>query len=148
MYFDEQRLRAVWFQNDIPVIVRRNLKGQGLRIRLEYSAENFRWLRGDKPTVPVWNRDKEFWEAPKAWFNDLVDRFLDRFGKVYIIQPHREQEKCSPACKNAVRHECQCSCLGKYHGAGNDGSWFEVSDTFACRWKEQELACRLMVSRR
>jgi hypothetical protein len=35
------------------------------------------------------------WEIPKAWFNDTVDRALARFGKVYIVQPFREQEICS-----------------------------------------------------
>jgi hypothetical protein len=30
---------------------------------------------------------------------------------------------------------------------GNDGSWFEVSDTFASRWGDQQLACRLLSSR-
>jgi hypothetical protein len=33
--------------------------------------------------------------------------------------------------------------MGANHGAGNDGSWFEVSDTFSTRWGERELACRL-----
>jgi hypothetical protein len=83
----------------------------------------------------------------KAWFNDFVERSLVQYGNVYIIQPYREQEKCSPACQNAVGHECQCSCMGLYHGAGNDGSWFEVSGTFATRWGSQELACRLMTAK-
>lgn len=30
-----------------------------------------------------------YWELPKSWFNDLVDRALQRYGKVYIIQPYR-----------------------------------------------------------
>jgi hypothetical protein len=62
-----------------------------------------------------------------------VDRSLAKYSKVYIIQPYREHEKCAPACQNAIGHECQCSCMGLYHGAGNDGSWFEVSETFATR---------------
>ena len=33
------------------------------------------------------------------------------------------------------------------HGIGNDGSWFEVSDTFSTRWGERELACRLLTAR-
>jgi hypothetical protein len=37
--------------------------------------------------------------------------------------------------------------MGANHGFGNDGSWFEVSETFATRWGEEELACRLMVKR-
>ncbi|WP_354134437.1 hypothetical protein [Bradyrhizobium sp. S3.9.1] len=68
-------------------------------------------------------------------------------SKVYIIQPYREQEICARACQEAQGHECQCSCMGANHGVGNDGSWFEVSDTFSTRWGERELACRLLTAR-
>jgi len=37
---------------------------------------------------------------------------LAKYSKVYVIQPYREQEKCSPTCQNAIGHECQCSCMG------------------------------------
>ena len=40
---------------------------------------------------------------------------------------------------------CQCECIGANHGAGNDGSWFEVSDTFPTRWNELDLAWRLLI---
>jgi hypothetical protein len=92
-------------------------------------------------------RDGCHWELPKSWFNDFVDRALKRYGKVYIIQPYREQEICARACQEALGHECQCSCMGANHGIGNDGSWFEVSDTFSTRWGERELACRLLTAR-
>ena len=84
---------------------------------------------------------------PKSWFNDFVDRALRRYGKVYIIQPYREQEICAQACQEAQGHECQCSCMGANHGIGNDGNWFEVSDAFSTRWGERELACRLLTAR-
>ena len=35
--------------------------------------------------------------------------------------------------------------MGANHGAGNDGSWFEVNETFATRWGKRDLSCRLMV---
>lgn len=94
--------------------------------------------------MPKWSFQHEFWELPKSWFNDFVDRSLQRFGQVYIFQPYREQEVCAPACQKAEGHECQCSCMGKNHGAGNDGSWFEVSETFATRWGDKVIACRLL----
>jgi hypothetical protein len=50
------------------------------------------------------------------------------------------------ACLGAEKHECQCSCMGANHGAGNDGSWFEITDYFATRWGERSLACRLLVA--
>ena len=35
--------------------------------------------------------------------------------------------------------------MGEYHGSENpEGRWFVVSDTFAVRWEDKELACRLL----
>ncbi len=141
---DRLTLKYVWNQKQIPVVLRRAGKGERLRVRLPYEKLNRYWLQNGKRRSPVWINDIQCWELPKIWFNDFVNRSLERYGKVYIIQPYREQEKCAPACQNAVGHECQCSCMGAHHGAGNDGTWFEVSDTFATRWDKRELACRLL----
>jgi hypothetical protein len=140
----DERLLAVWKQNSIPVILRRGGKGQCLRVRLPYGENNRQWLQSGRRISPTWSSSGRYWETPKAWFNDLVERSLVKYRKLYIIQPFREQEKCAPACMNAVGHECQCSCMGANHGVGNDGSWFEASDIFATRWGELHLACRLM----
>lgn len=144
---DDEELRKVWRQAEVPVIIRRRKKGQQHRLRLPYRDNNREWLQNDRSIGPVWFPQWHYWEIPKAWFNDFVNRALHRFGAVYIIQPYREQEKCAPACMNAVGHECQCSCMGENHGAGNDGSWFVVSEAFATRWNEEEWACRLLQSR-
>ena len=41
--------------------------------------------------------------------------------------------------------ECQCSCMGENHGSQSPaGRWRVVSDTFATRWNDEELACRLV----
>lgn len=144
---DSEDLKRVWNQKNIPVILRRTGKGQLLRARLPFSDGNRQWLQHDKRNSPSWVSDGKYWELPKAWFNNFVERALIRYGKVYVIQPYRKQEKCSPACLNAQGHECQCSCMGANHGMGNDGSWFEVSDTFATRWGAQHVACRLMTAK-
>ena len=144
---DKLTLNYVWGQEQIPVVLRRPGKGQRLRVRVPFAETNRHWLQNERRVSPIWIAGKKYWELPKAWFNDFVERSLVKFGKVYVIQPYRDQEKCSPACQNATGHECQCSCMGLYHGAGNDGSWFEVSHTFATRWGDQELACRLMTTR-
>jgi hypothetical protein len=144
---DGEQLTSIWNQREIPVILRRTGKGELLRLRLPYAETNRSWLHNNRRTSPAWNTGKRCWEIPKAWFNDFVERALTTFGAVYVIQPYREQENCSPACLNAVGHECQCSCMGRNHGAGNDGSWFEISETFATRWGDQTLACRLMRTR-
>ena len=146
MHFDAKQLNWVWNQKQIPVILRRGGKGQRIRLRLPYSSDNRSWLKGCHRTSPAWIKEGKYWETPKAWFNDLVDRAMDRYKKVYVVQPYREQEKCAPACMNATGHECQCSCMGANHGAGNDGSWFEVSETFAVRSGDLHLACRLMTA--
>ena len=140
----DERSKRVWNQKEIPVVLRRDGKGERLRVRIPFAPDNLAWLKNGKRIWPVWVKKHNCWEIPKAWFNDFVVRALHRYRYLYIIQPFREQEKCSPACLNAVGHECQCSCMGANHGAGNDGSWFEVSDTFAFRWGDRHLACRLM----
>lgn len=140
-------IKHVWNQTNVPVIIRRAKAGQKHRLRLPFSETNRDWLRNNRRDRPVWLTDGKYWEIPKAWFNDFVERSLKRYGQVWIIQPYRESEKCAPACMNARGHECQCSCMGENHGAGNDGSWFEVSEAFAIRWNEEELAARLLVAK-
>lgn len=141
-------LNYVWKQKLIPVVLRRTGRGEKLRARLPFADDNRQWLQNGRRSAPEWiGGSHAYWEMPKSWFNDFVDRTLHRYGKVYIIQPYREQEICARACQEAQGHECQCSCMGANHGAGNDGSWFEVSDTFSARWGERELACRLLTAR-
>ena len=142
------KLNSVWSQREIPVVLRRAGKGERLRVRLPFSDDNRQWLQNGRRIGPEWFGGKDaYWELPKAWFNDFVDRALSRYGKVYIVQPYREQEICAPACQEARGHVCQCSCMGANHGSGRDGSWFEVSETFSTRWGEREIACRLLTAR-
>jgi hypothetical protein len=140
----EAEIGRVWRQGVVPVLWRTGKKGGPLYVKLPYDVFNRSWLKKPRGRDPVWNQVEKRWEVPVAWFNDLVEKCLTRFGRVYIVQPFREQEKCSPACQNAQGHICECSCMGEHHGAGNDGSWFEVSDTFSTRWGANEVACRLL----
>ncbi|MGY2051634.1 hypothetical protein [Methylobacterium sp. JK268] len=145
---DRLTLRYVWEQKQIPVVLRRTERGKKLRARLPFKEGNRQWLQNGRRMTPEWMADGAYWELPKSWFNDFVDRALQRYGKVYIIQPYRAQEICARACQEARGHECQCSCMGANHGVGYDGSWFEVSDTFSARWGVRELACRLLTVNR
>jgi hypothetical protein len=140
----DARLIAIWNQRTTPVLLRRGGKGEKIRVRLPYSDDNRAWLKNTRRHDPAWSKEHQCWEIPKSWFNDLVERALERYRAIYIIQPFREQEICAPACMNAKGHECQCSCMGANHGQGGDGSWFEVSEAFATRWGQRELACRLL----
>lgn len=147
------RLSEIWHQSKIPVILRRDGPLEKHRLRVpENGVKCFDWInslgkgkKGSGRIYGIWMG--EYWEIPKAWFTNFVNGCLERYGKVYVIQPYNEQEKCARACMTAERHECQCSCMGANHGAGFDGSWFEVSETFATRWKGRELACRLMTQK-
>lgn len=141
---EKERLRQVWEQGTIPVLFRRG-PGQALLMRLPYSPTNRAWLQRAGRNNPKWVAGSKHWEVPQAWFNRLVKQSLETFGRVYIIQPYREQEKCAPACWNAEGDECQCSCMGANHGSHSSNSgWRVVSDTFATRWGEQHIACRLV----
>jgi len=73
--------------------------------------DNREWLQIGKRATPIWIIKLQCWEIPKSWFNEFIARALKKHRRLYIIQPYREQEKCSPACLNAVDHECQCSCM-------------------------------------
>lgn len=138
------RIQNIWSQSQIPVIYRGG-KGKKLLIRLPFKDDNRQFLKSNKRNNPEWVKDKKYWICPASWFNDIVRRTLGRWESVYVIQPYVEQEKCAPACWNAEGHECQCSCMGANHGSHNSGAgWFVVSDTFATRWNNSELACRLM----
>ncbi|MQP64882.1 hypothetical protein GE253_05920 [Niveispirillum sp. SYP-B3756] len=138
------KLRKIWNQGKIPVALRRTGPWELLRVRIPHSELNYKWLKNGRKSSPIWIRSENYWEIPKSWFNDFVERSLEDYGQLYIIQPYREKEKCASACLHAEGHECQCSCMGQNHGTGNDGTWFEISDAFACKWGEKKYACRLM----
>lgn len=151
-----ENLRRIWRQNTTPVIVRKG-RGHRLHVKLpnpssdmEQQRQARQFLQKVKPNgrLPEWLVRYNGWGLPQSWFNALVELLLNRFGSLYVIQPYRAQEKCAPMCMTAVGHECECSCMGANHGAGGPGSgWFVVSDTFATRWGNEELACRLMIRR-
>lgn len=136
--------KAIWNNHNIPVLLRRG-DSQAIRLRMPYYADNRTWLRnGERKKMPAWISDGKYWELPASRFNELVEMFLNRFGQVYILQPYREKEVCSPSCMNAKGFECQCSCFGANHGVGNDGRWFEVSEAFAVQYGPKKLGCRLL----
>jgi hypothetical protein len=139
-----EQLKRVWSNPSVPVLYRRGA-GNPLLARLPYASTNRSWLWESGRKRPVWLTSKKYWELPQAWFSDLVKRCLDKYGQVYIIQPFRAQEKCAPACWNAEGEICECSCMGANHGSSHPGGrWKIVSETFATRWGERELACRLL----
>lgn len=139
-----EQLRQLWNQTAIPVLYRRG-PGNPLLVRLPFDPTNRAWLQISGRKNPLWDARAKSWELPQGWFNDLVTRCLERFGRAYIVQPYREQEKCAPACWTAQGEVCECSCMGVNHGASSPGGhWKIVSEAFATRWGERQFACRLL----
>ncbi len=144
MTHDERAATMVWNNGAIPVILRRG-GGQPVRLRVPFSNDNRKWLKdGPRKKEPEWNKKDRYWELPSSRFNEIVKMVLDRYDQIYIIQPYREKEVCARACMEAEGFECQCSCMGANHGSSNQSGWFEVSETFAVRYGERILACRLL----
>lgn len=139
-----ERLSIVLAQKRVPVLIRRG-KGQLPRIQLPFDLTNRAWLRASGMNNPTWVAADKQWEVPQSRFTELVNRCLERFGQVWVVQPYNEQEKCAPACWDAKLEECQCSCMGVNHGSrGPNGRWKIVSENFATRWLGARMAARLM----
>jgi hypothetical protein len=142
---EEQRMLEIWKQYPIPVVFRPRGK-QKLMLKIPYQyGSNFEWLRMDHRVRPVWNRQFKCWEVPRGWFEEIAARLLQRFSKLYVIQPYRTAEKCAPACWNALGLTCECSCMGEHHGSGQPpGKWHIVSETCAVSWHGRRYGSRLI----
>lgn len=141
----DPRLREIWKQEKIPVVFREG-KSKPLLIRLPYAPNNKQLLKANHRNDPEWVKQYQCWRTPASWFEDIVKRALIKYGQVYVIQPFQEKQKCSPACWNARGIQCECSCMGEHHGAGNPvGKWHIVSETFAVSWGDKTYSCRLIV---
>lgn len=142
----DPELYRIWKkQKQLPVILRRSKPP--ILIKLPDSNDNQSWLKDAHIRWPWWNTKLECWEVPQTWFDEVITRAARRWGAVYVIQLHREQQKCAPACWNAQGFHCECSCMGENHGSGKpDGKWYEVSDTLALQWGDKKYACRLITA--
>lgn len=138
----------VWRNGKVPVVYRPGAK-QPLLVRLPEIGLEWRdyeedWLRGNGRSIYFHPKYKA-WEVPRSRFDEVIKLSLKRFGSCWIIQEFRERQQCAPACWNAKRFKCECSCLGANHmGRALD---HVVSDTFAFEWGERKLSCRLVTRR-
>ena len=140
------RLDRILRQTDAPVVIRLG-KAHRLRVLLPFADDNRLWLQQGMKSRPVWLRSEKRWDLPANHFNVFVRRALERYGRLWVVQPYKEHEVCAPACWNAVGHECQCSCMGANHGSQSGEGFFVVNDTFAVRYGNEHVACRLMTLR-
>lgn len=140
---NDPKLNEIWKQAQVPVIFRRD-EGD-LMVKMPYHDDNRRWLHKGRRSQPTYDGQYKCWLLPRSCFSELSQRFLNRFGEVYVIQPHNEKEVCAPACWSAHGLECECSCLGKNHGSGQpDGRWYILSETCAVRWGEKHYRWSLL----
>jgi hypothetical protein len=144
MSTQDPKLKEIWHQTSIPVVVRKT-KGNPLLIRLAFAPDNREWLKSDHRINPIWNTQYKHWETPRSWFEPVVQAILERFGAIYVIQPLQPLQVCARACWDAAGLECECSCMGAHHGSGHpQGRWYEVSETCALTWGERKYSYRLL----
>jgi len=137
-------IEDIWRQKVIPVVYRPPSRGD-LIVKLPFNQDNRVWLSEGRKSRPVYNSKFQSWTLPRSSFSEVVERLLRRFQTTYIIQSHRELEKCAPACWDAKGFECSCSCMGMNHGTGMPGGrWYIVSDTCAVQWQDRELRWSLL----
>lgn len=140
----DPRLREIWNQKTIPVLYRQG-KGVPLLLRLPYAKDNRAWIKAEHRKDPEWSEKHRCWHLPRTWFEEIIKKALIRYRRIYVIQPFNPNEKCAPACWNAVGAECECSCMGANHGSGNPpGRWHIVSETLAVKWGPKQYSCRLL----
>ncbi|MFT4793892.1 MAG: hypothetical protein ACJAVR_003262 [Paracoccaceae bacterium] len=137
-----QKIIGPWNNKTTPIVIRSASKGVQLALRTPYADDNKFWVNRLASSRAVWDGNLKAWILPMRWLNNVINRSLERCGSIYVVQPYNDSETCAPACRNATGHVCECSCMGEFHGTQDGESWFDVSETFAIRWKGPELAIR------
>ncbi|MFE0472485.1 hypothetical protein ACFW2V_12815 [Streptomyces sp. NPDC058947] len=103
-----------------------------IAIRLPYARTNRAWL---KETLgarirPDWDKSNRCWWVARNHFSAVVEAIAKRLGRIDVYIDFRGIDKCDTRCKNAKGRECDCQCLGKYHGEGGiTHGWKLVGDT-------------------
>lgn len=64
------------------------------------------------------------WHLPRNCMVRLVTAAVDRYGYIVVWRDMSRLSRCTKACQEAEGLECDCSCLGVFHGE-NSGGWFE-----------------------
>jgi hypothetical protein len=89
-------LSYVWKQKQTPVVLRRTGRGARLRVRLPFADDNRQWLRNGRRTAPEWiGGTSAYWELPKSWFNDFVDRALLLGRDLPQCRRGRQAQQCA-----------------------------------------------------
>lgn len=89
-----------------------------LHVRLPYSWDNRRWLRGlcGERTRPVWDKAKKRWLVARPHLRVLAEGLAERYGSCLVVLDVSTRTVCTSVCRDAGSDECGCSCLGRNHG--------------------------------
>lgn len=87
---------------------------------------NKRWLCGPV-SVKSPRFDGERWHLPRNCLTRLVTAAVDRYGYIAVWRDMSKLSHCNKRCLEATGVECDCACMGAFHGEGSDG-WFERVD--------------------
>jgi hypothetical protein len=107
---DEPRL-WVWMPNDL---------GRGRGWLLEQLGERVR---------PVWLPEQRRWEVARHHLRTLAFALTEKYGTVDVFLEYRATTICDKRCREAVGEDCECSCVGEFHGNITWAGWIEVGDT-------------------
>jgi hypothetical protein len=103
-----------------------------VRISMPYAPNNRAWLKevlGER-IRPEWDKKGKRWWVARNHFGAVVEALAQRLGYIDVYVDFRGVERCDTRCKNARSRECDCQCLGKYHGQGGiTHGWKLVGDT-------------------
>ncbi|WP_202819032.1 endonuclease domain-containing protein [Actinosynnema sp. ALI-1.44] len=86
---------------------------------------NRRWLHESvRIRSPHLDKDSGKWTLPRNCLTKLVTAAIDRYGYIVVCRDMSRLSKRTRTCLEAAGSDCDCSCLGAYHGADSFG-WFE-----------------------
>lgn len=82
------------------------------------------WL-GEKTKI-VFDHDLKLWLLSRSHLRKLVSHLSSEFGSCVLYTEHLENERCTGSCKSSKKlpiEQCECCCLGEFHGDGFTDGW-------------------------
>jgi hypothetical protein len=121
-------------------MVRVSCKGGPVGIRFE--GQDWRLMGQIKPKELLrdllpprshlrWNQDRRAWEVARSQLLPLVRELAEWFGVVTVDEVRTViGDSCDVRCREAQGDDCNCRCLGLYHGEGMPRvGWVLVGET-------------------
>jgi hypothetical protein len=86
-----------------------------------------RWLQSSVRARSPRLGDDGSWELPRCCLTRLVTAAADRYGRAVAVRYMARLSRCSRACQQAAGADCDCSCLGQFHGQDSAAAWVELT---------------------